>query len=775
MRKAFLAIILILLFSTGSFAATYYIDYGAANDSANGTSTATPWKRSPYMTGWSGSYSHSAGDQFIFKGGVTWPRACFPMTVTGSGSGVGNEDYHGVDAAWYSGGAWSRPVFDLSGTAFSAHAVNIEPSTYVIIDNIEIKNMAYTRSGADLKYSLNMGYGTEVKGLNLYVHDWTCSDCGTDASADGNNGGIRGGKLLHNSLLHASNYGTSTRNVHEISYTTIHTTSNAVVGTSIVHDSFIYNILDSADPDFHENGIECFAGCTVYNTKMTAAHAVSVLAGNCWPKPTCGPVRFFNNVFYSYGPAITFDNNGDTYSGFGGVYVFNNTFYNGSYNAVRWIAAPGNFGPVLFSNNHIISDNWTGLYYNQTTLVDKTETNNLLQTTAEAAASGYALGNLYGPASAGAPTVNTGTDLSAYFNAASLSPIDFLNNLRPGGGTWDIGAYEWDGSEPPPGDNPMTVSAGSDRNTNTASETVTGTASDTDTVASVAWSNLRGGSGSCTGTTSWSCGSITMYNGINTITVTGTDSLGHTGSDVIVLTYYESVSNNTTINVSGPQLVYFKATGAGNFKLTGSVNAVDSGLNSFYIDIDSDPAGDNTNGWHLDLTTGYANQDARWGTWDVPGAYQDPTIWALSGANQILYIREREAGTLIQSVKFVAMSADATAPAVAIATSSPQSITSDALTVTGTATDAVWGTGSVCKFRIGAEPDAGNGTACTGTTSWSCAATGFAEGANTLYIECGDAVPNWSTGHSIVVNYGTPTPLPAVSFRGGTRAGGAFK
>lgn len=350
---------------------------------------------------------------------------------------------------------------------------------------------------------------------------------------------------------------------------------------------------------------------------------------------------------------------------------------------------------------------------------------------------------------------------------------DLDGNTRGENGTWDAGAFEYGSG---PSDNPMTVTAEADRATNTATETVTGTASDADGVAGAVWSNSRGGSGSCTGDTSWSCGSITMYNGVNIITVTVADDLNNTGTDTVTLTYYESVSNNTTIAITEPGLVYFKATGSGNFKLTGSVNASSGSYNSFFVDIGSDPGTNEAKGWHIDFpTTGYDDVDVRWGTWDNPDAYQSPTVWVLSGANQILYIREREPGTLIESVKFVSMSADSTAPSVTIATSSPQSITSDALTVTGTATDAVWGTGSVCKFRIGSEPTAVAGTACTGTTDWSCAATGFALGANTLYIECGDAVPNWSTGNSITVNYGNPTPLPAVTMRGASIAGGTFK
>ena len=97
-----------------------------------------------------------------------------------------------------------------------------------------------------------------------------------------------------------------------------------------------------------------------------------------------------------------------------------------------------------------------------------------------------------------------------------------------------------------------------------------------------------------------------------------------------------------------------------------------------------------------------------------------------------------------------------TTPPTPVLPSSPQAISSDSYTATGTATDDTAVSG--CKYRIGSEPDATHGTACTGTTSWSCSTSGYSSGSNTLYVECYDAVPNYSTGHSITVNYTTPTP-----------------
>src|SRR5574343_470584 len=109
-------------------------------------------------------------------------------------------------------------------------------------------------------------------------------------------------------------------------------------------------------------------------------------------------------------------------------------------------------------------------------------------------------------------------------------------------------------------------------------------------------------------------------------------------------------------------------------------------------------------------------------------------------------------------------SSDTTAPTVSITTSSPQTITSNSLTVIGTASDAVGVTS--CKYRIGSEPGASAGTACTGTTSWTCATSGYTRGTNTLYVGCGDAAGNWGSD-SITVSYNILAAVTGLKIVGG--------
>lgn len=96
---------------------------------------------------------------------------------------------------------------------------------------------------------------------------------------------------------------------------------------------------------------------------------------------------------------------------------------------------------------------------------------------------------------------------------------------------------------------------------------------------------------------------------------------------------------------------------------------------------------------------------------------------------------------------------DTTAPSVT-ADDSTKSITVDSYNAEGDASDAVGVSG--CKWRLASAPDADNGTACTGTTAWTCNTSGYSSGSNTLYIGCYDAAGNFGTD-TVTVTYTPPT------------------
>ncbi len=175
----FVTCLFIFLSSKIAIAATYYIDYVNGLDSNNGTTTSTPWKFAPEMPGFTGTYSHSAGDVFVFKGGVTWPMQSGYSTVLSiknSGANGATDVYMGGQQCGYTppspfllngtsacnginypcgsnasvscngGVAWGTgyPHFD-GGAVDGALVISIKNGlSYVTIDGIEIDNAGYT-------------------------------------------------------------------------------------------------------------------------------------------------------------------------------------------------------------------------------------------------------------------------------------------------------------------------------------------------------------------------------------------------------------------------------------------------------------------------------------------------------------------------------------------------------------------------------------------------------------------------------------------------------
>ena len=73
--------------------------------------------------------------------------------------------------------------------------------------------------------------------------------------------------------------------------------------------------------------------------------------------------------------------------------------------------------------------------------------------------------------------------------------------------------------------------------TSLPSISVAGTAADDNALAQVNWSTANGTSGAATGTTNWSTPDIALVEGVNTITVTATDSAGNTAEASVNVTY----------------------------------------------------------------------------------------------------------------------------------------------------------------------------------------------------------------------------------------------
>ena len=73
--KQWLIVLGLLMIATMAWSTTYYIDFVGGLNTNSGLSKTAAWKHAPAMAGFNGSYTHHAGDRFIFKGGVTWPSS----------------------------------------------------------------------------------------------------------------------------------------------------------------------------------------------------------------------------------------------------------------------------------------------------------------------------------------------------------------------------------------------------------------------------------------------------------------------------------------------------------------------------------------------------------------------------------------------------------------------------------------------------------------------------------------------------------------------------
>jgi hypothetical protein len=154
--------LILALLTVSVRSASYFIDYDSGSDAAAGMSTNAPWKKCPGMPGFSGTYSHTVGDTFIFKGGVTWPSNSLPITVAYSGTSTNAMDsYGGYNQSWFAGSSWTNPVF----------AGNV---------GIDLTGKNFIRIGFVRFYGSEMSYASDSIKYSVYAYNapvWTVHNC----------------------------------------------------------------------------------------------------------------------------------------------------------------------------------------------------------------------------------------------------------------------------------------------------------------------------------------------------------------------------------------------------------------------------------------------------------------------------------------------------------------------------------------------------------------------------------------------------------------------
>jgi hypothetical protein len=462
-----------------SDAATYYIDYSNGSDANNGTAESSPWQRAPGMNGFAGTYTHQAGDHFIFKGGVTWPHNVFVWTIGNSGT-AGNPDYYGVDQTWYTGSSWARPIFDAGGSANPSYQmINMAYTSYITIDNFEFTNFYWNKTSESEGIYMSMIFSTGGSNHlveNSYFHNWSHSPC-TSNDGEGNCTDGTGSsdalcivcvgdsltdKAL-NDIFDGSPNGTDSGAASTfifIENSIARNMSNAFLPGCGLTPGNLSQIsgnqigpINTSYSGAHENAIETNGGagsCSptlIFDNVIQNVVGVTILEGNA----SGDLVYIYDNLFINPN-SVPISLDGRDTSNYHEAHIYNNTIVGAGGVCV---GAGPSWQYLDYENNHCMAlydgVGTDGVWFGTPSAPPTTYINryNLYQSPTQATADGYTLSNNYRPTSSTSPTVGAGVNLSSLgqTNYPSIDS-DFLGNPRPTISAWDIGAYEYAAAVP---------------------------------------------------------------------------------------------------------------------------------------------------------------------------------------------------------------------------------------------------------------------------------------------------------------------------------------
>jgi hypothetical protein len=448
---------------------TYYIDNFSGSNQNNGIFKNSPLQNAPGMNGCSGNCSLiqlTPGDRVIFKGGGTWNEFAFPFIIKASGS-TGNPIYFGVDATWFSGAAWSRPLFDLSGAIWTFAPVLASQVHDVIFDGFEIRNeLIDSANDWPPRSSISVDGGSSVAIQNVYIHSWgiqspqPSSDqfpFGGIAFYNGSTGGSVTNSTLDGGIGNDS--GTAIYGGASIQGNIVKNVPNGILVFDTgadVSGNQVYNINSSANPNARANAMIVSDSANVYNNIIhdlaPAAYAIYLQSAS----HDSGNTQYvYNNLVWNTGgnSPIVIDSQQMLFESTSHQFIYNNTFSGGL--AAGCITVVTQYLPptnLSVQNNHCISDqpssqawcwNNAGGNFQCGLVTNLVFRNNILMTTAASASQGYTVGNSFQPSSSNAPTVGAGLNLSTSCGTAGSSLCaDRFGAARPASASpWDAGAY----------------------------------------------------------------------------------------------------------------------------------------------------------------------------------------------------------------------------------------------------------------------------------------------------------------------------------------------
>ena len=288
----------------------------------------------------------------------------------------------------------------------------------------------------------------------------------------------------------------------------------------------------------------------------------------------------------------------------------------------------------------------------------------------------------------------------------------------------------------PPSITISTPTTGSTYITNVSTVTLTGTASDSggSGLATVTWANpATSGSGTASGTSSWTVSNIGLAQGTNAISVTATDGAGNTSVKTLTVTY-DPVPPSVIITTPASTPTY-TTNATANLAGTASDNVAVALVEW------------RNNGAAFASAAGTT-------TWTVSN------VALVAGTNTIDIRATDTAGNTF--VKSVVINRDNVPPSISISVpaANPFYTTASTIGMSGTSSD---NTGvSLVDYQV----NGGGFTAASGTTSWSIAAVSLVAGTNTVNVRATDLAGNTTIASATIIRDNTP-PTVAITTNGG--------
>jgi hypothetical protein len=629
MRTLLLAIAFLVL-SSPALANVYYVSFSSGSNLNSGTSTSLAWKSVPGMQTGSGcggatpSVTPAAGDRIIFKGGDSWPAACFQWVVPSSGTS-GNPIYYGVDQTYYSGSSWTQPLFDLNYQEPTGDVVVTGSVSYVTWDNIKILHQGLNAS-TSVSYTEQQAFSFNDNSLHgLLLENCTLQDWGAVNQIGSNTLNYSAGSVLGNFTINnctfsdangwnvisgtrtaTTGFGGAAQGVISNTFSVlensiIHDTTAGCFQIRICHDNVFYNQAQAADGTMHSQVIEDDddngggVASQIYNNLIHDENAGVVML-------VCDGDTIYNNVAWNNqnnfwirlgggcgtsGSSTITDIYNNTFDCSGSAPVCFGTDTKSGANILGTVNLENN---IWVTNGNPISINASIATFNNT--------NNYTMPTSEATTYGFTIANKYKSSSPDTSNVvgkgvnltgSCGGMLIALCQDASGAPwFGGSYVTRPTGSTgWDLGAYQGQGGSG--GGPPVSVITAPSNNAVISGSSVTLTSTCTPvspaTVSSIQFT-FDGNPFGTAGTSSpYSITLDSLYssNQQHTIGASCTDSNAQTGTATpITVTISNSIPGCFVANQNWSTSQSFTPQSSGTFTLTFNVtpNTTGSGMDT---------------------------------------------------------------------------------------------------------------------------------------------------------------------------------------------------